>query len=113
MWQKFSAEELSINPQAKGGPQCRKLTGSDLELIEILKIEKPFVSLAKIVNCLEEMDGVKVSMTTASRVFKHRLPSGPYMRKKITKIAPERFTQTNILCTTFHQLFGSKRFKMD
>lgn len=31
------------------------------------------------------MDGVKVSMTTASRALKHRLPSGPYMRKKLRR----------------------------
>ena len=45
-----------INPQATGGTKWSKLTGDDLELIEILKIEKPSVSLAEIIRCLEEMD---------------------------------------------------------
>ena len=100
-WRKF-CEELSINPRAKGGTKWSKLTGDDLELIEILKIEKPSVSLAEIISCLEEMDGQEVSMATVSRALKHRLPSGPYTRKEITKIALERFTQTNIFYT---QLF--------
>ena len=86
----------------KGGTNWSKLTGDDLELIEILKIEKPSVSLAEIISCLEEMDGEEVSMATVSRTLKHRLPSGPYMRKKITKIALERFTQTNILIIFIH-----------
>jgi len=59
-----------------------KLTGDDLELVEILKIEKPSVSLAEIMSCLEEMHGLEVSMATVSRALKHRLPSGLYTRKK-------------------------------
>ena len=101
IWRNF-CEELSIKPRAKRGPKWTKLTGDDLELIEILKIEKSSVSLAEIISYLEEMDGVEVSMATVSRALKHRLPSGPYTRKKITKIAGERFTQTNIFYT---QLF--------
>ena len=101
IWRKF-CEELSINPRAKGGTKWSKLTGEDLELIELLKIERPSVSLAEIISCLEEMDGVEVSMATVSRALKRRLPSGPYTRKKITKIARERFTQANIFYT---QLF--------
>ena len=38
-------------------------------------------------------------MAPVSRALKHRLPSGPYRRKKITNIALERFTQTNIFYT--------------
>ncbi|KAK2561734.1 hypothetical protein P5673_015110 [Acropora cervicornis] len=38
----------------------------DLELIEILKTEKPSVSLAEIISCLEEMDGEEVSMATVT-----------------------------------------------
>ena len=101
IWRNF-CEELSIKPRAKGGPKWSKLTGDDIELIEILKIEKPSVSLAEMISYLQEMDGVEVSMATVSRALKHRLPSGPYTRKKITKIALERFTQTNIFYT---QLF--------
>ena len=55
IWLKF-CEELLINPQAKGGTKWSKLTGDNLELNEILKIEKPSISLAEIISCLEEMD---------------------------------------------------------
>ena len=54
-WRKF-CEELSINPRAKGGTKWSKLTGDDLELIEILKIEKPTVSLAEIIGSLSNHD---------------------------------------------------------
>ena len=91
-------EELAINPRAKlikGGTKWSKLTGDDLELIEILKTKTPSVSLA-------EINGEEVSTRTVSRALKDRLPSGPYTGKKITKIALERFSQTNIFYT---QLF--------
>ena len=84
IWRKF-CEELSINPRAKGGTKWSKLTGDDLELIEILKIEKPSVSLAEIISCLEEMDGEEVSMATVSRALKHRLPQVLTQEKKLQR----------------------------
>ena len=39
------------------------------ELIKILEIENPSVSLAEIISCLEEMDGVEVSMATVFRAL--------------------------------------------
>ena len=53
--------EVSINPRGKGAARWSKLSEDDLELIELLKIEKPSVSLAEIISCLEEMDGVDVT----------------------------------------------------
>ena len=73
-----------------------------MELTELLKIEKLSVSLAEIIGCLEELGSVDVSMAAVSRALKQRLPSGCYMRKKITKIACERFTHANMFYT---QLF--------
>ena len=72
-----------INPRGKGGARWSKLSEDDLELIELLKIEKPSVSL---LSCLEEMYGVDVSMATVSIALKQRLPSSPYRpytRKKL------------------------------
>ena len=54
IWRKF-CKELSINPRAKGGTNWSELTGDELELIEILKIGKPSVSLAEVISCLEEI----------------------------------------------------------
>lgn len=87
IWRKF-CEELSINPWAKGGTKWSKLTGDDSELIEILEIEKPSVSLAELISFLEEMDGEEVSMATVSRALKHRLPSGPLTREKKLRGSP-------------------------
>ena len=55
-----------------------------MELIELLKIEKPSLSLAEL-SCLEEMDSVDVSMVAVSRALKQRLPSCPYTRKKLQR----------------------------
>lgn len=103
VWRQF-CETFSIDSRPKGGIRWSKLSDDDLELIEVLKIEKPSMSLAEILTCLEEMNAghVDVSMATVSRAIKQRLPSGHYTRKKITKIASERFTATNIFYT---QLF--------
>ena len=46
IWGQF-CEEVSINPRAKGGGRWSKLSEDELELTELLKIEKPSVSLAK------------------------------------------------------------------
>ena len=79
-----------------------KLTNEDLELIEVLKHEKPSTSLAEISSILLEM-GNSASISAISCALKTRMPSGhQYSRKKLTMIARERFTQDNILYT---QLF--------
>lgn len=101
VWSKF-CEEYCIIPAKRGGEKWSKLSEDDLALIELLKIEKPSTSLAEIISCLDEMANVQVSMSAVSNALKHRLPSGPYTRKKITKIALERFTHTNMFYT---QLF--------
>ena len=84
IWQQFY-EELSLTPRAKGGTRWSKLSEYDLELIELLKIEKPSVSLAEIISCLEEIGGVDMSMAAVSRALKQILPSGPYTRKKLRR----------------------------
>ena len=84
IWRQFY-EELSLTPRAKGGTRWSKLSEYDLELIELLKIEKPSVSLAEIINCLQEIGGVDVSMAAVSRALKQILPSGPYTRKKLRR----------------------------
>lgn len=86
-----------------GGSRHSKLTNEeDLQLIEVLKIERPSISLAEITNVLLEM-GNSASISAISRAIKYRMPSGyQYSRKKLTLIARERFYEENILYT---QLF--------
>ena len=107
IWIKFGGE-LSICARPKEAIRWSKLRGDNLELIELMKTEKPSVSLVEIISCLEEMDGVEVSGNgCCSRALKHSLPSGPYIREKIATIARERCTPRNILHTTFPQLFSN------
>ena len=100
IWRRY-CDDYSLAPRPRGGAKWSKLTEDDLELIEVLKIEKPSLSLTEIISCVEEMGGENVSLSAVSRALK-RLPSGQYTRKKITNIAIERFTPINIFYT---QLF--------
>ena len=101
IWQHY-CDEYTVSAYPRGGRFERKLRNEDLELIEVLKHEKPSMSLAEISNILEEM-GNSTSISAISRALKNRMPSGcRYSRKKLTTIARERFTQDNILYT---QLF--------
>jgi transposase len=102
VWRKY-CEENQIAARPKGGVMRAKLQQDDLELIELLKIESPSISLCEIVETLIQFGGEQTSMSAVSRAIKQRLPSGEqYSRKKITKIARERFTQQNLF---YIQLF--------
>ena len=90
-----------------GGFRWSKLEENDLhdQLIEVLKNEKPSIAFAEIVRIVEENGGVQdISFSTVSRAIKEgRLPCGlKYSRKKLTKVAIERFTSEKIIYT---QLF--------
>ena len=74
--------ELSISARPKGASKWIKLTKDDLELIELMQTEKPSVSLAEIVSCLEEMDSVEVSMAAAESAKAHIAIRSLYERKK-------------------------------
>ena len=96
IWQRF-CDEYTVSAYPRGGRFEGKLRNEDLELIDVLKHEKPSMSLAEISNILEEM-GNSTSISATSRALKNRMPSGyRYSRKKLTTIARERFTQDNIL----------------
>ena len=106
IWRQY-CQEYHGNPKPTGGFRWRKLDQDDLQLIEILKIEKPSISYAEIIRTVEEHGGIngeEISIASISRAIKSgRLPSGlRYSRKKLTKLAYERFTPENIVYT---QLF--------
>ena len=99
IWQRF-CEEYTEAAYPRGGGTHGKLANGDLELIEVLKNERPSISLAEISNVLLEM-GNSASISAISRAIKNRMPSGyQYSRKKLTLIARERFYQDNILLIT-------------
>ena len=101
VWKRF-CDGFTEKPYSSGGSRNCNLTNEDLELIEVLKNERPSISLSEISDVLTEM-GNAGSISAISRAIKTRMPSGKqYSRKKLTLIARERFHQDNILYT---QLF--------
>ena len=86
-------EEMQTTSRPKGGYTCAKLSEDDLELIKVLKVHSPSISLYEIMEEMEQLGGEHISMSAVSRAIKNRLPSGQqYSRKKLTKVASERFT---------------------
>ena len=77
----------------------------DLELIEALKVPRGSITLREICDELEAIGGFEgnISSSTICRIIRNKMPSGKlYSRKKVTRLAKERFTHTNIVYT---QLF--------
>ena len=102
VWYRY-CEEMQTLAKPKGGSTSAKLQEEDLELIEVLKVHSPAMSLSEIIEELEQFGGQQISMSAVSRAIKNRLPSGQqYSRKKLTKVASERFTADNLFYT---QLF--------
>ncbi|CAB3986695.1 Ankyrin repeat domain-containing 34B [Paramuricea clavata] len=104
IWQQF-CESNDISVKSRGGSHNCKLTPDDLELIETLKTAQGSISLSEICEILQEgNDGQDiVSISAISRAIKSNLLSGKkYSRKKISHVARQRFTATNVL---YKQLF--------
>ena len=87
----------------KGGLTSEKLKEDGRELIEVLKLHSPSMSLYEIIEELEQLGGQQLSMSAVSRSIKSRMPSGhQYSRKKLTKGAMERFTPDNLFYTQLY-----------
>ncbi len=82
IWNKFCEEIPQILPKRKGGKRHSKLQEDDLELIEVLKLNAPSISLAEIIQELTEYGIQDVSMSTVSRAIKSRMPSGQQYTRK-------------------------------
>ena len=94
---------MRTSAKPKGGLTSEKLKEDGRELIEVLKLHSPSTSLYEIIEELELLGGQQISMLAVSRSIKSRLPSDhQYSRKKLTKVAMERFTPDNLFYT---QLF--------
>ena len=104
IWKRFCNDYTEKRAHC-GGDHSGKLTDEDLELIETLKTEKGSITLSEIYEILEEVkhENIDISLSTISRALKNKMLSGKaYSRKKITRVASQRFTATNMLYT---QLF--------
>ena len=105
IWCKYCFKDRQTTPLAKGGDYCSKLSGRNLELIEMLKTTQGLIQLREIYSTLETVGDIadSVSVSTISRAVKSRLLSGrQYTQKHITRVAKERFTDDNMIYT---QLF--------
>ena len=97
IWQKF-CQSNEISKNSRGGSRNSKLSDEDLELIETLKIAQGSISLNEIYEIIQEVGTSIVSISTISRAIRSKLLSGKkYSRKKISHVARERFTATNLL----------------
>ena len=104
IWRRF-CEENQLSAKPAGGFRWSKLQDNDLELIEVLKHEKPSITFAEIVRIVEENGGAQdISLSAVCRAIKEgRLPCGlKYSRKKMTKLAIERFTPENVIYTQLY-----------
>ena len=103
VWHRY-CEEMQTTSRPKGGYTCAKLEEDDLEVIEVLKVHSPSISLYEITEEIEQSGGEHISMSAVSRAIKNRLPLGQqYSRQKLTKVGKsERLTPDNLFYT---QLF--------
>lgn len=99
IWQKF-CQSNEISKNSRGGSHNSKLEPEDLELIETLKIAQGSISLNEIYEIMQEVGASNISISTISPAIRSKLLSGEkYSRKKISHVARERFTETNLLYT--------------
>ena len=78
------------------------LSARDLQLIEVMKIQKPSTSYAEILDTLFDVGDLPTGSTLKTSVcnaVRNRLPSGPFTYKKITYVAQEQFSLTNMAYT--------------
>ena len=104
IWKRF-CENRTISPKKHSGGRQSSLSDGDLQLIEVIKRQKPSVSNKELVDSLYDFGDLPYGSTSNSsvaRAVRNRLPSGSFSHKKITRIAQERFTIQNMAYT---QLF--------
>ena len=93
-----------LNPKLGGGNR-QSLSDGDLQLIEVLKRQRPSITYSEILDCLHEHGDLpegNTSVTSVCNAVQHDLQSGQFTLKKITSVAQERFTISNMAYT---QLF--------
>lgn len=101
IWKQF-CDTYDEMPLSRGGDFNKKLDDGDLELIEVLKMANGSISLKELYSELEQFGNVggNITISSISRAIKSRLLSGKrYTRKKISRVATERFTYSNMLYT--------------
>lgn len=111
LWHQYCTTS-DLNPKHGGGNR-RGLSDGDLQLIEVLKRQRPSITYSEIMDDLQDFGDLPeggTSKTAVCEAVKNKLPSGPFTFKKTSKIAQERFTITNMAYT---QLFVDYLYQKD
>ena len=92
LWRQYCETE-NLQPK-HGGRNSRSLSDVYIQLVEVLKTQKPSITYSEIMECLYEFGDLPTgitSTTTLCTAVKY-IPSGQFSGKKITNVAQERFT---------------------
>ncbi len=111
LWRQY-CETGNFQPKHGGGNR-RSLSDGDIQLIEVLKTQKPSITYSEIMECLYEFGDLpegSTSTTSLCNAVRYKLPSGQFSFKKITAVAQERFTIANMAYT---QLFVDYLYEKD
>ena len=82
----------------------RKLTEDDLELVEILKRDRPSIRYREIQQNLDVYSDIQggISIKALSNAVRHNLTGGLWTFKRLTKVKKEKFTAENLAyCNAF------------
>ena len=115
IWKNY-CETGSLSPLKHRGGNPSRLSNGDLELIEVLKRQKPSITHAEVMDCLHDCGDLPFGTTSVTEVcnaVRNRLciPSGKkFTLKKIAHVAQERFTIANMAYT---QLFVDYLYAKD
>ena len=104
IWKQY-CQTSSISPLKKHTGNPSSLSDGDLQLIEVMKIQKPSTSYTEILDTLFDVGDLptgSTSRTSVCNAVRNRLPSGPFTYKKITHVAQEWFTLTNMAYTQLY-----------
>ena len=88
---KHYCETDSLSPLKHRGGKPSRLSNGDLELIEVLKRQKPSITYAEVMDCLYDCGDLPyrtTSVTAVCNAVRDRLPMGEkFTFKKITHVA--------------------------
>ena len=76
---------MQTTSRPKGGYTCAKLEEDDLELIKVLKVYSPSISLYEIMEEIEQLGEEHISMSAVLRAIKNWPQQQQYSRKKTYK----------------------------
>lgn len=110
VWKRF-CDGFTEKPYSSGGNRNCKLTNEDLELIEVLKNERPSISLAEISNVLTEMgNAASISAISSAIKIKQECRQGSNTPARNLRWLPENvFIKTTFYTSNFLLTIWARR----